>query len=78
MSNGKLRNSQAWDAKKVRPKSEVFGQAKKDGTTVHVGEFDGPLPLVESPTFKTLPEIQGARDNFKDEEGYRAVFDGPR
>ena len=54
----------AWDVQKVRPKSEIIRQAKKDGKNSSLEELDGPL------------EIQGAScaPTSKDEEGYRDFF----
>ena len=68
----------AWDVKKVKSKSELIRQGKKDGRNSSLGEFDGPLSPAERRTCKTTPEIPRAscapEDNVQDEEGYRAAF----
>ena len=45
---------------RVRSKSAVIRQAKKDGKHSSLREFDGPLSLEGRRTCKTPPEIQGA------------------
>ena len=53
-------NTIPWDVKKVRPKSDVIRQAKKDGKTVHFANLMDPLSLEKRRTCKTTPQIQGA------------------
>ena len=62
---------QAWDAKKVRSKSESVRRMENRSRR----EFDGPLSLEERRSCITPPEITWGElccDNVKDEEGYRA------
>ena len=63
---------------RVRSKSAVIRQAKKDGKHSSLREFDGPLSLEGRRTCKTPPEIQGAScapgGQRQRRKGYRAVF----
>ena len=67
----------AWDLKKVRPKSEVIRQAKKEGNTVHFANLMDLCRLKIAELAKHLQQykervvLQGY--NVKD-EGYRAAF----
>ena len=48
-----LKTIPAWDVKRVRPKSEVIRQAKKNGKNSSLRESDGPLSLEERRSCKT-------------------------
>ena len=68
----------AWDVKKVRRKSEVIRQAKKDGKTVHFVNLMDLCRLKNAELAKHLQKYKGRvvllEDTVKDEEGHRAVF----
>ena len=76
----KLTHLPAWDSKKVKPKSEVVQQAKKDGRSVYVAVTMNFCHLKHSELVKHLHRYKGRcsrRDDVKDDSGYRAVFTEP-
>ena len=73
----KLKKTPARDVKKVRSKSEVISQAKKDGKTVHFSNLVNLCHVKNVELAKHLQKYKGRGvlrgDNVKDEEGSRAV-----
>ena len=68
----KLTHLPAWDSKKVKPKSEVVQQAKKDGRSVHVAIPMNFCHLKHSELAKHLHRYKGRcsrRDDVKDDSG---------
>ena len=63
---GKLQNVPAWDVKRVRPKSDVIRQAKKDGKTVHFAKLSAKNTCLKKKANNTSPGILWVADMLED------------